>query len=148
MLTQPFALRVLVVPQAELILNPRSYLSFLLPSSRFDERKNLSTSEKWNEGVVGPLAVDGRTNIGMKGWMVLWLTFVKVRSSFTGSSEAVVASHSSGGVACKFQGRLLAYRQFTYLASSFLSLLEAAQRAVLFPASAIQGVNEPGAELA
>ncbi|VFV26193.1 aminopeptidase b [Lynx pardinus] len=124
MLTQPFALRVLVVPQAELILNPRSYLSFLLPSSRFDERKNLSTSEKWNEGVVGPLAVDGRTNIG--------------------SSEAVVASHSSGGVACKFQGRLLAYRQFTYLASSSLSLLEAAQRAVLFPASAIQGVNEPG----
>lgn len=64
MLTQPFALRVLVVPQAELILNPRSYLSFLLPSSRFDERKNLSTSEKWNEGVVGPLAVDG----GDKHW--------------------------------------------------------------------------------
>lgn len=40
----------------------------------------------------------------LEGWVVMWLTVVRVWNSFIRSPEAVVASHVSGRVSYKFQG--------------------------------------------
>ena len=81
----------------------------------------------------------------MKGWVVIWLAFVRGGRSFLEGPEAAVAFSGRMGYKCPREAPCLRPKS-TYLASSS-SRLELAQRAVLFPSVTTREINEPVIEL-